>query len=117
MGPELTKEDISASSMSKVTIIVILHIAHGKYIKLALASTAGDVNREKDRPCDQTADEACYRCNLQQPKEKITVERVVSQNMGIWKLEEGAHPVHQTGGECWRALPGKYTVSTASALM
>ena len=54
----LTEEDPANEGVCIVSILGILDIAEADHVQLNLASATSSVDREQDRPCNQTADEA-----------------------------------------------------------
>lgn len=83
--------------MGVETVLVMLgDITHSEKIELYAYSTAGDVEWEQDGPSYQAADKAYGRCDFEISKEKIGVQRLVVQDIGIGDADECANPIEQT---------------------
>lgn len=83
--------------MGVETVLVFLNdITHSEKIELYAYSTAGDIEGEQDGPSYQAADKAYDRCDFEISKEKIGVQRLVVQDVGIGDAGEFANPVEQT---------------------
>ena len=88
-------------------LVVFCDVTETEEVQLLQLSAACRIDREKDWPCHETADEADGRRNLEVSKQQEAIERVVVEDIAIWDLVESANPIEHTRGKSWRALPVK----------
>ena len=83
--------------MSIVSRIVAgQHIGIGEKIKLNSVTAACGVDWKEDWPCDETADQANDRCNLEEAEQQVAIHRLMVQDVGVWNLIECPNPVEET---------------------
>ena len=78
--------------MSKISPVAVSYVTNSQEVELAFASTACGINREQDRPCNQTSDKADYDRNLKEAQEQIPIKGVRIENMRVGGLVKAAKP-------------------------
>jgi hypothetical protein len=63
-----------------------VRLTKGKQVELPFACAAGGIDWEEDGPGNAAADEAYYHRDFQEAEEKVAVEGVVLQDVGIGNL-------------------------------
>lgn len=76
-------KEVGASGMSEVAIVVVRDIGHVQDVQLRLSTTASGVDWKEDRPGDAHANEAAHDRDLEEAQQKISIESVMVQNVGI----------------------------------
>jgi len=98
-------EEVGASDVSKVTVVAVRNIGHVENVELRLTSTTGSVDWEEYWPSYGHSNKTGDNGHLEEAEEKITIESVVVQNVGVRKSEELAEPVGTTAWESRSSLP------------
>lgn len=93
--------------MGVETILCVCDVTETDEVQLLLASTACRVDREKDRPCHETADEADGHRNFEVSEQEEAIQRVMVEDIAVGNLIECANPVEQAIGKIRRPLPVK----------
>lgn len=83
-----TEEEPRTPSVGKIPEPVVLYITKADDIELSLSSTTCGIDGEQDGCSNTKADNASYSGHLQQPDEKISIERVFSENVLIATAEK-----------------------------
>ena len=101
------EEDPGYECVGVETILGICNVTETDEVQLLLASAACRIDREEDRPCDETADEADDGRHFEISKQEEAIERVVIEDIAVWNLVESANPVEHAIGKFRRSLPMK----------
>lgn len=88
-----------------IVSVLFGNVTHTEQIELLLLSMAGDIHGKQDWPGDQAADKGNGRCNLQIAKQKVRVQRLMVQHVGIGNGNECRNPIEQAAWQIRRALP------------
>lgn len=76
--------------------IMVGDIAEAQRIELGIPAATVGMQWKKYRPGNDAAHQADDRHHPQEPKEKISVQRRVAEDMAIGQLEERAEPIKET---------------------
>ena len=80
-------------SVRIVSVLGVLDVDKADDVHLGRTSPSRRVDREKDRPCDQTSNEAQSHRDLKVSQEEETVKGLMIEDVAIWRLVECADPI------------------------
>jgi len=84
--------------------LLAIQVAEGQLIETRESLAASRVDWEQNGPCQDAAEEGDRCADAKITKEKIGVEGLVLQSIGVGDLPEGAEPIEETGWESGRPL-------------
>jgi hypothetical protein len=71
----------------RIVSVLILDIGEAKNVELFLTTSTSGVDWEQDRPCDTAADEAYNDSQFEIAQQKVSIQRIVLENVFIRNLE------------------------------
>ena len=103
-----TEEDDRNASVRIVTVDVnalVLDVTHGEKVKLLLSSATGGIDRKQNGPGDARAQETQDDHDLEEAYKKVTVNRLVIQNVLILEILEVLDPSKHSTTRRWGLSP------------
>lgn len=98
------KVNNSATRVGKVLVVVVGDIGECKQVQLFLSTAASYIDREQDRPGDQTTHETAYDRDFKESQEQVAVQSMVVQDIRIWRGPEFRDPIDKAIFRSWCSL-------------